>query len=50
MAKAAAYVTLQVTHDFDLTLEGGCSMAFAGSFDANYISLQLGMALDHPHS
>lgn len=49
LGKAAAYAAYQMSRDFALTLEAGRAIAFDGSFDANYVSLQLGMALDHPH-
>ncbi|MEN9659824.1 MAG: hypothetical protein RL571_3289 [Pseudomonadota bacterium] len=50
LGKAAIFGTYQLNRDLDLTLETGVSKAFDGSFSARYASLQLGMALDHPHA
>ncbi|MGL4603064.1 MAG: hypothetical protein ACRCU9_02870 [Iodobacter sp.] len=50
LGKAAVYGAWQISRDLDLTLETGVSKAFDGSFKARYASLQLGLALDHPHA
>ncbi|MCX7206907.1 MAG: hypothetical protein NT086_13175 [Proteobacteria bacterium] len=50
LGKASVFGTYQITRDLDLTLETGLSKAFDGSFQARFASLQLGMALDHPHA